>query len=85
MSTDLQKTPPTPVWAASRPRLVPPYDNGKVKIGLAYVLYQSWRPSRDMYDLQTALLGPRSSIRTTWPERFVHRLSNLLSLRRHTS
>ena len=26
MSTDLQKTPP-------RPRLVPPYDNGKVKIG----------------------------------------------------
>ena len=77
MSTDLQKTPP-------RPRLVPPYDNGKVKIGLAYVFYQSWRPSRDMYDLQTALLGPRSSIRTTWPERFRAGLDDLLSHWRHS-
>jgi hypothetical protein len=37
-------------------RSVPPYDTGKVKIGLAYV--PSWSPSRDAYNLQTALLSP---------------------------
>ena len=38
-------------------RSVPPYDTGKVKIGLAYVPTQPWSPSRDAYNLQTALLS----------------------------
>lgn len=42
-------------------RAVPPYDTGKVKIGLAYAYAQPWSPSRDSYDLQTALL-PRSAV-----------------------
>jgi hypothetical protein len=47
-------------------RSVPPYNTGKVLIGLAYVPAQPWFPSRDAYNLQTALLssargrGPRS-------------------------
>jgi hypothetical protein len=39
-------------------RSVPPYNTGKVKIGLAYVPSQPWSPSRDAYNLQTALLSP---------------------------
>jgi len=39
-------------------RSVPPYDTGKVKIGLAYIPSQPWSPSRDAYNLQTALLSP---------------------------
>jgi hypothetical protein len=39
-------------------RSVPPYDTGKVKIGIAYVPSQPWSPSRDAYNLQTALLSP---------------------------
>lgn len=38
-------------------RSVPPYDTGKVKIGLAYVPAQPWSPSRDAYNLQSALLS----------------------------
>ena len=38
-------------------RATPPYDTGKVKIGLAYVPSQPWSPSRDAYNLQTALLS----------------------------
>ena len=38
-------------------RLTPPYDTGKVKIGLLYVPTQPWSPGRDSYDLQTALLS----------------------------
>ena len=38
-------------------RPTPPYDTGKVKIGLAYVPAQTWSPSRDAYNLQTALLS----------------------------
>ena len=38
-------------------RSVPPYDTGKVKIGLFYVPTQTWSPSRDAYNLQTALLS----------------------------
>jgi hypothetical protein len=40
------------------PRPTPPYDTGKVKIGLLYVQTQPWSPSRDAYNLQTALLSP---------------------------
>ena len=39
------------------PRPTPPYDTGKVKIGLLYVQTQPWSPSRDAYTLQTALLS----------------------------
>jgi hypothetical protein len=39
-------------------RSVPPYNTGKVLIGLAYVPAQPWSPSRDAYNLQTALLSP---------------------------
>jgi hypothetical protein len=42
----------------TKPRPTPPYDTGKVKIGLAYVPSQLWFPSRDAYNLQTALLSP---------------------------
>lgn len=38
-------------------RPTPPYDTGKVKIGLAYVPAQPWTPSRDAYNLQSALLS----------------------------
>ena len=38
-------------------RSVPPYDTGKVKIGLCYVRTQPWSASRDAYNLQTALLS----------------------------
>ncbi len=38
-------------------RSVPPYDTGKVKIGLFYVPTQTWSASRDAYNLQTALLS----------------------------
>jgi hypothetical protein len=38
-------------------RSVPPYDTGKVKIGLFYVPTQPWSASRDAYNLQTALLS----------------------------
>ena len=33
-----------------------PYDTGKVQIGLLYFPKQSWSPSRDAFNLQTALL-----------------------------
>ena len=48
-------------------RVTPPYDNGKVVIGLLYTPTQPWSPSRDAYAMQTALLsrspgrGPVSS------------------------
>ena len=45
-------------------RAVPPYNTGKVLIGLAYVPAQSWSPIRDAYNLQTALL---SSVRGRSP------------------
>lgn len=61
-------------------RLRPPYDNGKVKIGLAFYPVQQGPLDADMHLLQTALLGPRSSVRTTLSERLVHRLSALLPL-----
>ena len=38
-------------------RPTPPYDTGKVKIGLCYTAPPTWSPSRDSYDLQTALLS----------------------------
>jgi hypothetical protein len=38
-------------------RSVPPYHTGKVGIGLVYVPRQPWSPSRDAYNLQTALLS----------------------------
>jgi hypothetical protein len=34
-----------------------PYNTGKVVIGVAYVPRQRWEPSKDAYDIQTALLG----------------------------
>lgn len=40
----------------STPRAAP-YNTGKVVIGMAYVPRQRWEPSKDAYDLQTALLG----------------------------
>jgi len=45
--------------ASTKPilRPTPPFDTGKVKIGLAYVPVQSWSPGRDAYRLQSALLA----------------------------
>jgi hypothetical protein len=34
-----------------------PYDTGKVKIGLLYDPRKPWSPTRDAYDLQSALLS----------------------------
>jgi hypothetical protein len=51
----MQPTKP-PVQPLQRP--TPPYDTGKVKIGLCYIQTQPWSPSRDAYNLQTALLSP---------------------------
>lgn len=39
----------------STPRAAP-YNTGKVVIGVAYVPRQRWEPSKDAYDIQTALL-----------------------------
>jgi hypothetical protein len=37
---------------------VPPLNTGKVRIGAAYIPPQApWSPSRDAYDLQSALLA----------------------------
>lgn len=36
-----------------------PYNTGKVRIGLCYQRPLRWEPSRDAYDLQTALLDRR--------------------------
>ena len=41
------------------PHRIPPFDTGKVKIGLLYERKRPWTPSRDAYDLQTALLDRR--------------------------
>lgn len=38
-------------------RVTPPYDTGKVKIGLLYVPPPNWSASRDSFNLQTALLS----------------------------
>lgn len=66
-----------------RTRLHPPYDTGKVKIGLAYFPVQQGPLSADMFRLQTALLGPRVSIRVTWFERVWHWLQRLVFLLSH--
>jgi hypothetical protein len=52
-------------------RPTPPYDTGKVKIGLCYTAPPNWSASRDSYNLQTALLsGPAvRPIRLTLSER----------------
>ncbi len=49
------------------PRPTPPYNTGKVKIGLLYVPPPNWSASRDSFALQTALLSP--AIRPTFPAR----------------
>lgn len=36
-----------------------PYNTGKVRIGAMYQRPFRWEPSRDAYDLQTALLNSR--------------------------
>jgi len=54
-----------------KPRPTPPYDTGKVKIGLCYTAPPNWSASRDSYNLQTALLSGPSvrPIRLTLSER----------------
>ena len=49
-------------------RPTPPYDTGKVKIGLLYVPGPNWSASRDSFNLQTALLSAHT-IRPTPMER----------------
>jgi hypothetical protein len=51
-------SPTKPPVAPAMARSTPPYNTGKVKIGLAYVPAQPWSPIRDAYSLQTALLSP---------------------------
>lgn len=54
----MQPTKPS-LSPVARPsvRVTPPYSTGKVSIGLLYVPVQPWTPSRDAYNLQTALLS----------------------------
>lgn len=42
---------------STKPPRVPPFNTGKVKIGLRYEPPRRWEPSRTAYDLQTALLA----------------------------
>ena len=62
----MQPTKPPVAPAMSRP--TPPYDTGKVKIGLCYTAPPNWSASRDSYALQTALLSA-TAIRPTFSER----------------
>ena len=45
-------------------RSTPPYNTGKVKIGLLYIPTQPRSPGRDALSLQSALLPPPLA---TWP------------------
>lgn len=55
-----------------------PYNTGKVRIGAQYQRPNSWTPSRDAYDLQTALLEGRhlSPVRDPWHVRFARAFSD---------
>jgi hypothetical protein len=66
----MQPTKPLPGSSASSVRSLPPYNTGRVQIGLAHIRRQSWSPDRDSYALQTALL-PRSAVRDSLRTRFV--------------
>jgi hypothetical protein len=57
-------------FAQSTTRPAPPYDTGKVKIGLCYTPPPNWSASRDALTLQTALLS-RPVYRPTLTERLV--------------
>jgi hypothetical protein len=59
---------PTKPPAAPLLRPTPPYDTGKVKIGLCYTAPPNWSASRDSYNLQSALLSAHT-IRPTPMER----------------
>jgi hypothetical protein len=52
----------------TNPRPTPPYDTGKVKIGLCYTPPPTWAASRDSCLLQSALL-PLPVARATPTER----------------
>lgn len=75
---DTDKTP-RPVRPA---RSVPPYDTGKVQIGLLYIPRQRELPDADMSRLQTALLatapGPRSLPHDMPFEAVVERIRNIV-------
>lgn len=60
----MQPTKPLPAPI----RATPPYNTGRVRIGLAHIRQQSWSPDRDAWILQTALL-PRSLVRETLSDR----------------
>ena len=60
--------PTKPSVASSGPRPTPPYDTGKVKIGICYTAPPNWSASRDSFALQTALL-PNPVSRATPMER----------------
>jgi hypothetical protein len=59
---------PTKPPAQPLQRPTPPYDTGKVKIGLCYTAPPNWSASRDSYNLQSALLSAHT-IRPTLMER----------------
>lgn len=50
-------SPTKPTVGPVLPRPTPPYDTGKVKIGLCYTAPPNWSASRDSYNLQSALLS----------------------------
>lgn len=60
-------------------RSVPPYDTGKVKIGLAYIPRQKSVSDPDLDWLQGVLLsGSRSVVRGTWWEEAGRRFRDFL-------
>jgi hypothetical protein len=60
----MQPTKPLPAPI----RAIPPYNTGRVLIGLAHIRTQPWSPDHDACLLQSALL-PRSAVRETLRER----------------
>jgi hypothetical protein len=55
---------------APQSRPTPPYDTGKVKIGLCYTAPPNWSASRDSFALQTALLSD-TAVRPTLSDRLL--------------
>lgn len=49
---------------------VPPYDTGKIKIGLYYTPPSNWSASRDSLTLQFALLS-RPAVRPSFTDRLI--------------
>lgn len=82
ISTKRSDAHPGPSGGLSGPKVIlrehPPYDTGKVRIGLAYFPTQPLYIDRDMYRVQSAFLGPRS-VHRSFLDRLVHCVAGYFS------